>query len=445
MNRFSVHAVAACVVLALAIWLSSGTLTPYGATAGSYPLEPCHYLVNVDNVHHVAPFYMLMGAPPRYWMPSNVLRRILYPLIAYPFVRALGILAGGAVCNFLITAAAMLVFARFVRARFGNGPAIATLWLLATYPGITYWAGLPYSYAAIVPACLIGAMQLYRLDAAERVRDVVVPALVIGVLLLAYDLFPFFVPALVLVLLARRKPLFATVAVPIAIIPMVISGWLLSLHGVPALNPNTATYFNIIRAYLHPQSISAWGADLLRLPLVLVANYFDSNFLVLPLLALVALVACRTCIGRVEGAILLAVLAVFLFNNAAPPYYGWQLRGVWIARLYQPMFVALLLIVVRALAAKPSLHPAITFAVLANVLIILGPLTANPAALYIDWRFYQHAPSGYFAKLLDVYGRRPLGVCRAEHDADRGLPMSRELMFPPRAFRFEPIAPKPAK
>lgn len=437
--RYLRHAIGACAVLVLAMWLSSGTLSPYGSTVGSYALEPCHYLVNIDHVHHIAPFYMLRGAPPGYWAPSVVLRRVLYPVLAYAFTRVAGFLVGGLICNVLITLVAMIAFSRFVATRFGEWPAIAMLWLLATYPGITYWAGLPYSYAAIVPACLLAAMQLYRLDTTESVREVVAASLMIGILFLAYDLFPFLLPSVVLVLLFRRKPVWALLAPIVAVVPMILTEIALARRGVPPMNANTATYLHIVEAYLHPDSLRAWGGYLLRIPLVLVANFFDSNFFFLPLLAVVAAVLCRSvrrCVGRVEAAIFLSALAVFVFNNAAPPYYGWQMRGVWIARLYQPVFVALLLCIARALATGLSLRLPIIITVVANAMIVLGPVMMNPAGLYFDWRFYQHAPRATFAELLHIYGRRPLGFCRPSHEGDELPPAPRELMLPPYAFRF---------
>ena len=41
---------------------------------------------------------------------------------------------------------------------------IAILALLATYPGWMYWAGLPYSYAAIVPLSLLCMVLLWRVE-----------------------------------------------------------------------------------------------------------------------------------------------------------------------------------------------------------------------------------------------------------------------------------------
>ena len=173
-RRYRMHAVGATVVLAVAIYLSSGTMAPYGAT-DSHPLvlEPCHYLVNVDHYHFEAVYRMISGEEPSRWAGSVVLRRLLFPVVSYPLVRAAGFLAGGLIASILLNVIALLVFAAFVRRRVGEGGAIATLWLVATYPGITYWAGLPYSYVAIVPGSMFGLILLYRMQDRAALQDVV--------------------------------------------------------------------------------------------------------------------------------------------------------------------------------------------------------------------------------------------------------------------------------
>jgi hypothetical protein len=437
--RYRLHEVAASVILALALWLASGTLSPYGDQLGSIALEPCHYLVNIDHDQHLGGFYLLAGAEPSYWIGSVVLRRILYPIVAFPFIRLLGFLAGGLICNIVITIAAMLAFARFAGKRFGETAAVAVLWLLATYPGIPYWGGLPYSYAAIVPAALVATILLHRLDGEPPAREVVATALALGLLLLAYDLFAFFVPAAILLLLARRKVLHAVLLAIVSIAPMLLVNLTLEQIGVSAVNSNTAGYLTIIRAYLHPESMRGWIGNLAHLPVVLAANFLDSNFLFLPLLSLLAFALCRRCIGRVEGSILLSVLAVFLVNNAAPPYYGWQLRGVWIARLYQPVLPALILCIARAIAAKPrSLRVAVAFAVIANAAIAFGPVMMNPVAFYLDYRFYQFGRASVAPELLSLYGRRPLGFCRRSHEGDDRPPVPLSMFKPPNVFRTPP-------
>jgi hypothetical protein len=441
-----VRTVAPSVVLACAIWLASGTLAPYAQLL--YPLvtEPCHYLLNVDHEKNTSALHLFEGAGRETWASSPVLRRILYPLVAYPFVRVAGDLAGGLLCNILITIAAMLAFGRFVENRHGPAAARSVVWLLATYPGITYWAGLPYPYAAIVPLSLLSAMIIDRMDAATTAREIALLAVVLGGLLLAYDLAPFFVPAAVLVLVRRKKWLWAAIAGALAMAPSLVLVMVLRRVGVPLMNENTQGYVKVLMAYRHPgirhPGLGAWFAYLKQLPQVLMANFFDSNFFFLPLLAIIAVLIAgwRRSIGRVEAAILLTVLAVFLFNNAAPPYYGWQLRGVWIPRLYQPMFVALLLVVAGAVSQtqRKALLVAVAATVVLNATIAFGPIANNPLAFYLDYRFYRHAQPETFAENLANYGRRPLGLCATPEEAKRQRPRPLRAYPMPDAYRPEP-------
>lgn len=426
------------------MWLASGTLAPYAQLTTPVVTEPCHYLLNVDHEKNIAVTLLLEGAERSRWASSPVLRRVLYPLLAYPFTRIGGHLAGGLLFNIVMTVAAMLLFGRFVERRYGLRAAIAVTWLLATYPGITYWAGLPYAYAAIVPVSLLAAMLLYRIDSAERTIDVALAGLALGVLMLAYDLAPFFLPAAMLLLTRRRKWMWAMLVAMLAMLPSAIVALLLSRAGVNLVNENTQGYLRVLMAYRHPgirnPGLGAWFAYLKQLPSVFAANYLFSNFVFLPLLAIVAFIAARKkSIGRVEGAILLAMFAVFLFNNAAPPYYGWQLRGDWIARLYQPVFVALLLCVARAVNAHRAMVVAIVITVIANATVAFGPILKNPIAFAIDHRFYRHAPPEMFAENLAFYGRRPLGVCATPEDAARQRVPRPVRDYPaPFAYRPEP-------
>ena len=149
------------------MWLSTGTMAPYAATQ-QYPavLEPCHYLVSIDHEHFTAVYHFISGDEPSVWGFSVVLRRLLFPLLSFPLTRIFGILAGGVMASFALQILGVTGFAFFVRRRVGESAAIAVLWLLATYPGITYWSGLPYSYVTIVPGSLACLMLLYRVQVA---------------------------------------------------------------------------------------------------------------------------------------------------------------------------------------------------------------------------------------------------------------------------------------
>jgi hypothetical protein len=125
----------------------------------------------------------------------------------------------------------------------------------------------------------------------------------------------------------------------------------------------------------------------------------------------------RVAFDRVEGAILASTLAVFLVNNLAPPYPSWQMRGMWIPRLYQPAFVAFVLYVVRIAdtttgATRRVLVSAIVLCAVLNGAIVASPLLGWRPGQTVYARFYKHAPIDMMEKNLETFGRRPLGFCR---------------------------------
>src|SRR5438105_4877949 len=110
--RFRTHLIGACLLMLLAIWLSSGTMYPFAAT-WAFPIvsRPCGYLFNQDHTAYRAAFDMLDGAPRAQWEWSIVLRRILYPLVAFPFMKAAGFVVGGFIASALINVAALIALA----------------------------------------------------------------------------------------------------------------------------------------------------------------------------------------------------------------------------------------------------------------------------------------------------------------------------------------------
>ena len=424
--RLRKHTVAASGVLLLAIWLSSGTMNPYAAGV-QYPKfsEPCHYIVSVDHYHFLAIFLMLGGYDVQTWHGSVMLRRLLFQVIAFPFAKMLGLLWGGLVASALVNIAACAGFTSFISRRVGETAAIATIWLLATYPGITYWAGLPYSYVAIVPGSLCCMMLLYRLQDAATTEEVLRASLLMGTIFLGYDLHAFFAPAAVLLLAARRRFKWVVVACAGMALMLTLLVLMFTIIGVALLNSSTGNYIDVVTAYLHPESTRAWLQNIANVPAILLSNFFFSNFLVYPILFCAAIAVARRhrfkSMGVPEYALLLSALAVFLFNNAAPPHYGWQLRGHWIARLYQPIFPALLMAIARVtefLATARWWRGAIAFSVLVNASVAFGPIMMNPLAAHVYRLFYIHAPAETLLINLQRYGRRPLGFCHAGHEWD---------------------------
>jgi len=424
--RFRSHLVAACVVMVAAIWLSSGTMCPYAST-WAFPIvsKRCGYLFNLDHVHYRAAFDMLDGAPRAAWQWSMTLRRILYPLLAYPFMKAAGYVVGGFIASTLLNVAALIALSVFVGKRWGDRAAIIAMWLLATSPGVTYWGAAPYPNAAIVPVSCGLFMLLTRLDEqSDRLKSVALNCAGMGLLVTAYDLLPFFGMAAMFVLFRRRR----WPAMPIAAACLVwgpLAVWLVFTRFIHLdwSNGNTATYEMMVNGYLHPGSLGPWVRSLLPLPGVLAQVFLFSNLVFLPVLFLTTAVVTRARLTTVEGALFLAVGLVFLFNNLGPPHpVSDQLRGEYIPRLYQPLGVALIVYCARLIGAAETrergkaraLVAAFGLMVAANLSVAFGPIGRVPWAGNVYQRFYFHADLGTMDANLAKYGRRPLGFCQPQ-------------------------------
>jgi hypothetical protein len=418
--------------------------------------KPCNYLLNTDHVHFEACFLMLDGAPREQWDYSIYLRRILYPLLAYPLMKAAGFLVGGVITSAIIQLAAFVAFIVYVRRRVGERAAYAAMGLLATYPGIYYWAGLPYCHAMIVPVCLLGMMILCELERdGVTTRRAAVLTLLMGVLFLAYDLLPIFGPAALIVLVLRKRFAAAAVALPMLVLPTIVNHLTLdALFDLPFRNKNTQTYFDILQAWMHPLSNpSHWGHLLKGVPRDLVRNYFGSNFLFLPWLFLILLVlnrfTTRIRLTLAEKALLGMTALLFAFINLAPPTPGWQFRGSGIPRIYQPMFAAMVMFAVRMAARAPAPHPdplpkgkgveprwwltgLIGAAALLNAAVVLGPVLHLKLADEVYFAFYRHARRPMLTTHLDTFGRRPLGFCDESITIENAPPKKKGPKKPPK-------------
>jgi hypothetical protein len=194
----------------------------------------------------------------------------------------------------------------------------------------------------------------------------------------------------------------------------------LAFH-VPWTNTNTALYGTVARAWLHPPGLGVWLRSLADLPLLAVRVFFTSNLVFLPALFLVLLALTRARLTPAEGALSVAVALVFLFNNLAPPYEDrWQMRGDFIPRLYQPIYVVLLAYAARTIGGWRSAPPgrarvligAAALAFLGNASVAFGPIGRVPWAGYVYHRFYMHSGPETMEANLAIYGRRPLEFCR---------------------------------
>jgi hypothetical protein len=224
------------------------------------------------------------------------------------------------------------------------------------------------------------------------------------------------------------------------IVPTVFVGIAFIVLEIPVMNSNTGIYRVVLTSYLHPTAVSL--RVLARLPLVFFEVFFLSNFVFIPALLLLILVAWKRDVTRLfappELALIGSVLMFFIFNNAAPDYGGWQMRGAWISRIYQPVIAAFLMVVARAVEqdrrARWSASVAIT-AVL-NFSIVLGALTMNPLASQIYHGFYGHGKPDALLTNMKRFGRRPLGFCSGSHALDEFMrAQSAAWRLPDYAFR----------
>lgn len=424
-------------------WLSSGNLAPYAATlenpaisntAGNKifywdsaggrvkPLD-CGYIVNYDHHHYEANFRLVQGRPQGEWEGGWLLRRILFYLLAWPFTALFGFMYGGFIASLLLTLAAVLFTAILIRQFYSKGSAIVFLFLMALYPGIYYWIGLPYAQVTIVPAMLLNAILLYAIEKCESLPQAMLYTLGIGLTFLAYDLFIFILPALVLMLLLRKKWLWLILLPIVSAIPLAIwAAWLNKI--LPAQQTENLNIYPIILQSYFNMTPQIFWQNLIALPGIALQNLMDANFAgyVWLLIALLPfIIFTRTFITtRSEAGIWFGVLFIFLFNNMAPYYEGWPMRGAWIARIYQPMFVVIVWLAVRTYYRLHLLgYLKAAFAVqliafglfLFNALVVFGPAAGDYRFTVLYEKFYHHSPLGTMQNNIEHFGARPLGVC----------------------------------
>ena len=385
---------------------------------------PCHYRVNIDHGQFVRVFWMIDGKPADQWKDSVVLRRVLHPLLAYPWMKAFGFDLGGLLFNIFSHVIALFSLAIAMRRFFDARASVLTCWLLATYPGYAYWVGLPYSYAFIVPgsiACLIALLWVHEQPSLPRS---VIAACVVGLVGTGYDLMPFFGGALLLLLLASRRWLdVGVVLVTLAAWGLFVAKGLPAIFGFPALNSNTQAYAEVVKAWIHAiHRTHGWGTLLIHAPQVLLSNFFFSNFVFFPVLLIWLLVLRRKrpVLHPVAACVLLSAFALWAFLNLAPPYDGaWQLRGTWVPRLFQPWFVAVLVtaaatsMAMRDTARYKLFFWSVVVAIVLDAAVITGPFIGlTPLYASVNQRFYRAWAMNHNATWLNKLGRRPYGFCK---------------------------------
>lgn len=411
----------AFVLMLTQMYLNTGTLSAYAVTLEN-PFVREGYIVNYDYTHYECNYRFIMGEPAGQWAWGWVLRRVLFFLLSYPWFWLFGFYKGGLVSAFIITSVSFYSFTGFVYRHIGRYAAFAAMALLATYPGIMYWIGSPFAQVMIVPCCCWLYMLLWNMDRTSHLGRQLVLLCLASMLFTAYDLFAFFYPAILLLYFRRRQWWPMLLSLPVMAAPQALIVYWLHARGAGELpSENSGLYLGILRAYGQVNDPAEWLALLAQVPYEFVSSFFKSGFIALPLLFLISVFAGHKRgfrLNHLEASLLLVALLIFLFNNLAPPYaLGTSLRGSWISRIYQPLFVVMIMYIAR-LAEQLKGKPGLMFRnlmILVSGCVVLN-FAINTGAVYKSaltqraWHgFYDHSQEGTMIRNLETFGVRPLG------------------------------------
>jgi hypothetical protein len=428
-SRANAHLAGATALFLIGLYCNTGTLAPYANTSTPLVVPTTGYAYNGDHIHFRVLFDFVDGRDRSVWDHAILLRRILFPVLGWPLMKLLGFEIGGTVTSLILNTAAFAAALFVLRRWIGERGAVFAGWIMALYPGAAYWAGLPYTYALIFPSSLLLMLALMRLAGPGGLRTVAAVSLAMGVAYLGYDLAITFMPASLIILCWRRRFIDAAVSLVLQAAPL--AAWLFALGHVfhqPLQNGNTGIYLTVLGELAHPSAGGWWWQQALHAPGNGSDIFFAANFIFLPALFLVALaldpVTSRVRLHIAEVALLASGLALFAMLNLAPSDAGgWEMRGTWISRLYQPVFPALIVFTARWWQGLPALSRgcrvlvgiSLAGATLGDALIVFGPILNDPwhiseTAFY---RFYDHTDAHtFYEQNLKDLGRRPLGFTR---------------------------------
>ncbi len=420
-NTYRLWLVLSVVFLLLEMYLNTGNLSAYAVTL-DVPVIKEGYLVNLDYVHYECNYNFIVGNDLETWEKGWVLRRELFFILAFPFLKIFGFYIGGIVAAFTITISAYLILVRFVFKTFGLQQAYVAMVLFVSYPGIMYWIGSPFAQTMIVPCCCLIYILMWKINETQRLTKHLVYLSAIAVLFTAYDFFVFFYPAILLLCLKKRQWMTMLLSFPIVILPQLLIVWWLKSRGMVELSTdNSGLYTSIINSYINPIDYNAYWDTLKDVPGIFVNNFIHSSFLFLPLLFFIAIIwgyYKKIRLNTIEGLVLFCGLLVFLINNLAPSYSAsFLMRGDWMARIYQPLFIVFIMYIVRVsdsilVASKIQKRILISLLLICfvgNVCINVGGIFRSKLTQWAWYSFYQHATKNTMNKNLRKYGAKPLG------------------------------------
>lgn len=491
-GKYKINLILSAITLLLVLWLSSGTLSFYNlsnpillvvkhsVTSSSiddtYTGHPwdvagpgveynseCLGVAGFDHEQFYATFMMLDGADKSSYEFSVVLRRILFPIIAYPFMKLLGYDVGGTLASFVLHLITFFIFVSFVRREIGEKAAYFAMWAIATFPGIAYFGGNPYSYAIIFPCFLVIVPLLWHLAKAEQLKSIFFLSLGLGIAFLGYDLLPIFGLAALLIML-RRKMFWGFVATLAGIlIPNILVFLILKYYFVTnLLNGNNAlygfialSYFGVVQGFISnligidPNSsiglflnknapfpnLAQWFNEIILFPLHLIYNFLGSSFIYFPILFILLkfsnFFGSKLKLNSVETYTMLAMFILFIFNNLAPPYRSNQMRGFSYVRIYEPLAIILILYIsrkIQTLGDLPVLKQRIllgfvSFFICLNLITSVSTFFPTNLGL-LGYSTFWMAESklstvvsdttsaiNLFRKRIEKYGKYPIGTC----------------------------------
>jgi hypothetical protein len=423
-RNFAISIICALVILLVQMYVNTGTLSAYAVTLQN-PFKMEGYIVNYDYAHYQCNYNFIIGESVDKWGTGWVLRRELFYIISFPFFKLFGFYIGGILSAFVITLTSFYFFIKFIYKNIGIQSAYVAMILLSTYPGIMYWIGSPFAQVMIVPCCCWVYVIMWKMSQTDKLKKHILYLSIISLMFTAYDLFVYFYPAILLIYLKHCQWKKVFVSLPIMIIPQIlIILWLKSSGATTISSANSGLYFTITKSYFHITDFSSWLEILELVPKILFDNFLDSNFLFLPLLFLIAFILGlfkKFALNEIETSILFFVLMVFLFNNLAPWYEAdFQMRGVWIARVYQPIFIVMLMYIVRFSALMADNKPLranyfiglIILCACLNLAINVGGIFGSKLTERAWYRFYQHSPPNTMTENLKKFGVRPIGFSK---------------------------------
>jgi hypothetical protein len=413
---------AATFMLVLQMWLNSGNMSVYAACL-TKPHIMKGYITNYDDTLYEMNYKMIRGVTPKEeWKYGLTLRRVGLFIVGYPFFRAFGFYWGGELTCFLLTIFTFLYLIHFVKKKYGSSAAYAAMLLAGSYTGIMYWIGSPFAQNTIFPICVFVYILMMKLETTTVLKKALGIWFLIGVLFTGYDLFIMFIPAIFFFYCFRKQWLWAVLSAIVIFLPQVIVELALQTYGALFHNANKDLYTVILQSVTDNFSVADLLLHIKQLPGIFIENLFNAGFFILPGLFLIIYIPARIFykfqLNIVEVSIFLGVFWLFLFLNLVPSYDSiWQLRGVNIARIYQPVFIPMLMYLVRfaSYIYETNKKVSMVYFVLlflafgTCVWLNLGGWYHNEYTQSMYYNFYRNSIDDAYFRNIEIYGKKPLG------------------------------------